>query len=85
MSLTTTRLDRQDQSLTLTHQTDDGYTGILCVPTDPFSSLVLEQVYAPHGALIHEMTCPIPMKTVNLAHYVRDLTYTHRQTYRRVS
>lgn len=78
--MTTINYDRDNQMLTLTHTTEDGYHGILVVPTDPFSRFAMEVVTAPSGYSVHEAHVPIP-ETIDVV----GMVLSARQNFRRVS
>jgi hypothetical protein len=83
-----TRLDRPNQNLTLVCITEDGYQGILILPTDPFSKWAHELVTSPTGEEIHTATFEIQNlgdSEADLGPYIVGMTNSARRGFRRVS
>ena len=81
-------LDRQGQTLTMTHVTEDNDQGTLVLPTDPFQTYALETVRSPLGHIIHEETflaTNLGGADSNVGAYVVAMTNSARRKFRRAS
>lgn len=81
------KLDRKNNTLTMSHTTEDGYVGTLVVPTDRFTLHALEQVHSPKGLMIHNTTFPAKDlgEATDLEPYLVGMTRSARNRWRRVS